>query len=256
MEILSLNIGKIQIIVHKREIERFDFTNKSRSWDGFVMFTEGEGCFFSPDGDCVAIHPGDLVLLRRGDNYRFVFNAGCSYVTSAFHFLVDENEFPKLPRVVKTNEHTSSLILRMAKAWSRRKYESEIESRCMLLELYKELCCDRIYSGAVGAEGIVRKALDFIHASFKTSFSSGQIASACGCSPSYLRAIFARYTGMSVNEYRDKLRIDAAKEMLRSDIFAIKEIAGELGFCDGYYFSKCFTSAVGTSPAKYRSTHS
>ena len=39
--------------------------------------------------------------------------------------------------------------------------------------------------------------------------------------------------------------------VLGSGMFSVKETAAELGYCDVFYFSRCFTSAVGRSPARF-----
>ena len=60
-----------------------------------------------------------------------------------------------------------------------------------------------------------------------------------------------KQTGMTVLQYRDSLRIAAAKEMLESGYFTASEIASELGYCDVYHFSKSFANQVGLSPRKW-----
>ena len=252
MQSLSLNIGAIQIIVHKKEEGKFDFFNESRSHDGFVLFTDGEGTFTDPIGHISRVGAGDMVLVRKGDKYHFVFDHGCSYYTSAFDFIsCDGGE--ALPYVVHATDYIAKSISSAAKIWEARRYESEVQCRSILLDTYRRLYCEKHYAGDTGAAGIARRATDYIHASFKESFSTEDVAKVCCCSESYLRSVFSKFNGMSILEYKERLRIEAAKEMLKSDIFKIREIAESLGYCDVYYFSKCFTASVGIPPFKYRS---
>ena len=51
-----------------------------------MLFTSGRGSFISQSGEDLSLDGGDLVILRRGDGYRFTFPEGTSYVTSAFGF--------------------------------------------------------------------------------------------------------------------------------------------------------------------------
>ena len=62
---------------------------------------------------------------------------------------------------------------------------------------------------------------------------------------------FKNSQGVSIMDYREKLRIRSAKDMLKSNAFRIKEIASALGYCDVYHFSKRFKSATGKTPANY-----
>jgi len=59
---------------------------------------------------------------------------------------------------------------------------------------------------------------------------------------------------MTITDYRNDLRISAAKQMLQSGLFSVKETAMELGYCDVYYFSKCFTAETGITPARFANT--
>ena len=251
MEPLSLNIERIQIIIGKRENDSFRFQNPERSHAGFVLFTEGSGFYISDKGKREPIGCGSLILLRRGDRYGFYFDESCSYITSAFDFSDDSDAaLSILPRIALASESTMALAESAEKIWKRRRFDSEMLSRAKLLELYCELLREHIESDD-SEHPAVTLALEYIHNNFKTNFSSREIADFCSVSPSHLRALFAERIGSGITDYRNELRISTAKEMLKSRIFSIKEIAEELGFCDVYYFSKCFSRIVGKSPSRY-----
>ena len=80
------------------------------------------------------------------------------------------------------------------------------------------------------------------------------VARYCSLSVSHLRSKFLKVTGLTIIGYRDKLRIDAAKELLQCGYFDIGEISTELGYCDVYHFSKAFKKYVGLSPTKWLKT--
>ncbi|MBR2906694.1 MAG: helix-turn-helix transcriptional regulator [Clostridia bacterium] len=63
---------------------------------------------------------------------------------------------------------------------------------------------------------------------------------------------FKAWASSSPAEYRTKMRISAAKSLLRNSSYRISEIAAEVGFDDPYYFSRIFRKAVGVSPRAYR----
>ncbi len=58
--------------------------------------------------------------------------------------------------------------------------------------------------------------------------------------------------GISPKEYLTMLRINKAKEMLRTTDFEIKEIAASVGYRDQLYFSRLFSRKEGLSPSDYR----
>ena len=97
----------------------------------------------------------------------------------------------------------------------------------------------------------IAEAVDFIHNNFKRNFTTEELSRHCAMSPSYLRTKFLKKLGVTVTEYRDNLRISAAKEMLKSEAFSINDIADALGYFDVSHFSKFFTKKCGMTPTKY-----
>lgn len=86
-----------------------------------------------------------------------------------------------------------------------------------------------------------------------TDMSIKDIASACNVSECYFRRLFKEYSGESPMDFRQKHRIEKAKQLLLSQMLTIGEIANELHFADIYHFSKTFKAIVGVSPSQYTS---
>ncbi len=78
-----------------------------------------------------------------------------------------------------------------------------------------------------------------------------EIAEICGVSEGYFRRLFREYSGENPIEFRQKHRIEKAKQLLLLDTNSIGEIAEELHFSDIYHFSKTFKKVTGISPKKY-----
>lgn len=78
-----------------------------------------------------------------------------------------------------------------------------------------------------------------------------EIAKVCGVSEGYFRKLFREYSGENPIDFRQKHRIEKAKQLLLLDTHTIGEIAEELNFSDIYHFSKTFKRITGLSPQKY-----
>ena len=78
-----------------------------------------------------------------------------------------------------------------------------------------------------------------------------EIAAICGVSEGYFRKLFREYSGENPVEFRQKHRIEKAKQLLLLDTHSIGEIASELHFSDIYHFSKTFKKVTGISPQRY-----
>ncbi|WP_274364945.1 helix-turn-helix domain-containing protein [Paenibacillus thermotolerans] len=70
--------------------------------------------------------------------------------------------------------------------------------------------------------------------------------------PTYLSLLFKANTGKTFIEQLTDIRIDKAKEMLRSTHMKNYEVAERVGYQDSRYFSQIFKKKVGISPSKYR----
>ena len=77
-------------------------------------------------------------------------------------------------------------------------------------------------------------------------------ADVCGISESGFYTFFKEWAGESPIDYRNNIRITAAKSMLENSNLRISEIAYTVGFDDQYYFTRIFKKRVGMSPKEFR----
>lgn len=70
--------------------------------------------------------------------------------------------------------------------------------------------------------------------------------------PTYLSLLFKTNTGKTFIEHLTDIRIDKAKDMLKSTHFKNYEVAEKVGYQDPRYFSQIFKKKVGLSPSEYR----
>lgn len=68
----------------------------------------------------------------------------------------------------------------------------------------------------------------------------------------YLSTIFKKETGDSFTEYISKIRIEKAREIIKTTDLKMHEIAEMTGFSDQFYFSQTFKKIVGISPTEYK----
>lgn len=249
---LYFDLTNIYTVIHKTEEDRFDYKCQSRAWDGFVVITSGECYVTFSDSDERALSVGDALILRKGEKYSIRSKAGCSYYTSAFDFTEEsEPSVSLMPKIVSCTGAQLKSFERLTADWQRRSDNSYMLCKIRLLRLcvdFSDFGTQRTYNGNRGVD----RAVDFIHSNFKRQFSCAELAEYCSLSESHLRKLFLQKTGMTVIEYRDLLRLEAAKELLSSGMFSVKEAAYELGFCDVYYFTKFFVANTGITPAAFR----
>lgn len=70
----------------------------------------------------------------------------------------------------------------------------------------------------------------------------------------YLSLIFKKYSGITIMQYIQRLRIQKAKHLLLTGGKSNREIAAEVGFQDPLYFSRLFKKIEGLSPSEFKSS--
>ena len=98
----------------------------------------------------------------------------------------------------------------------------------------------------------IEAAVKYIHLHLHASITLEETAEAAGISASYLSRLFKKETGMSIVDYIQKERIEAACNMLTYSDYTAAQISEYLCFSTQSYFIKIFRKYTGTTPAKYK----
>jgi len=125
--------------------------------------------------------------------------------------------------------------------------QGKVHEVCLLVQ-------HRIASGRQHVyKDIVEQALSFTKEHYADPDLS--IQKVCGhlhISSGYFCGIFKKEVQLTFLQYLMQIRMEAAKELLRSTELKSFEIAGQVGFAEPNYFSFCFKKHIGVSPKEYR----
>ena len=97
----------------------------------------------------------------------------------------------------------------------------------------------------------LQPAIEYISQNYSKNITNDILASISGMSTIYFRKLFTETMGVSPIAYVTQLRIEKAKEMLKSDYGTLTDIASSLGYANLYDFSRSFKKHTGFSPSKY-----
>lgn len=89
----------------------------------------------------------------------------------------------------------------------------------------------------------------------KESTSIQSIAQAMNFTPNYLCMLYKKHTGTTINQQLTNLRLAKAQELLCKPKIKLYDIAHQVGYSDGKYFTRVFTKSIGMSPRQYRERH-
>ncbi len=102
---------------------------------------------------------------------------------------------------------------------------------------------------------LIRSARQYILHHINEKITTGQLAEALGRNRTYLCSFFKEETGLSVNAYITRIKMDEAKRLLRFSKKSLRSIAEQLGFSSQSYFQNVFKKEVGVTPLEYRSAN-
>jgi AraC-like DNA-binding protein len=98
----------------------------------------------------------------------------------------------------------------------------------------------------------VKKIMNYIRANYDKKFDLNLLAESVGLSYSHVRRVFTEETGESILNYVYKMKVEAAKKLLRETDTPITTVAAKLGFYNKQSFYRFFEKFEGITPNKYR----
>lgn len=102
------------------------------------------------------------------------------------------------------------------------------------------------------ADGIVRRAEDWLAKHFRDADPVAGAVSACQIPDRSLKRRFRAATGTTLISYAQNLRVEAAKRQLEESSASVDQIAVDVGYENVAFFRRLFRRSTGLSPGQYR----
>jgi AraC-like DNA-binding protein len=186
------------------------------------------------------------------------------YVRSALLFFAENREGLRV--------HTLTTLLNLLEATGqrlsvgpevldplRKNWESRLRdagSTTSILETFREGCESLESLTSKPAEGTRRlrldRALEDVRQNYADNVTAAQMARRWGFAPSDFSRMVKRTTGRSFPAYREALRLEHAKRLLKTSALPASQVATECGFKTAAYFGRVFKRVLGLTPDKYR----
>lgn len=139
------------------------------------------------------------------------------------------------------------------------KYSIIIESAsttCDLLQVHTEMLLT--YSDLTNRrlnpsnDSISFQIADFINSTFQENYTVKEIAAEFNVNRSHLMRQFKKDFGLTITQFRNKRRVEVARDLLIYSDLPLTEVAHLTGFSSSQYFSKIFNHMVGCAPGLFR----
>ncbi len=229
----------------------------------------GSGLIRLGDADSISLHAGDIVLIPPG--------CECVVTRGGSHWDYDWLSFRSQPKWFELLDWAFSLERPMRVTID---YEPALERlHTQMDELQSipyqrgdinERLCNNIIENLLirlkrlSESGLsktlqvpppdarVRKAVNYLLPRYRDDLTLEDIAAEVGLSPSRLNALFRQCYGTSLIKWRDRMRLQKARELLQHSTLSVGQIAEQVGYQDALYFSRRFRKEFGQSPSAIR----
>ncbi len=98
----------------------------------------------------------------------------------------------------------------------------------------------------------VLRIREFIYNHYQSNINVEGICRQSGLSSNYAMHLFKRYTGKTIHQFLEEVRLAQAQILLQFSMRRVKEVSSSVGFNDHNYFIRVFHKHFGISPGKFR----
>ena len=216
---------------------------------------------FRQNGLETEVSPGELYLIHKGSDCTFSTPKGSSF--HKLRLMLCGRLIPILER--ELNLHSSNCIRlcdpesyfrrfrEIGEGLRKQREEEGAAITGMIYTLLADLSTElRASTGRTQPGGLPARAIGLMKQRLGEKPSIPTLAAECGVGVHTLLRAFRHDLNCSPHTYWDRLRLERARELVGDSDLSFKEIAGQLGYCSGLYFSTVFRKAVGLSPSQFR----
>lgn len=225
------------------------------------------------NGEMRTLHAGDMVFLNQTDIHSFCreegntckhrdiiihtdfFEAICSFMGDSFREAYHNNTFPKTLRL--SLEQMEDYENRITNAILTSSTNSEFRmasTRALCVSLLNHLVEEKIRHNDAYYPMWFRELLGRFHMNDYLRVGLDDILEPFHFNKSYLCRRFRQYTGYTMTEYLNQIRLQQAAFQLQHTDNTILSVCNNVGFSSVSYFNKLFKKTYGVTPKAFRKT--
>lgn len=236
----------------------FNALGKPKASHTLLWFKNCTATLTDPDGKTLELAENSLIYTAKGAQYMIAFHdtVPTREDTVVVHFQMTDREgediIPSTAPVVclKHVDSALAILLDLLAEECKKNVVCLPEVNAGIYKILSQICQKQKRRSTRNKFARIRHGIELLEGD--NDMSIGEIAAECGVSECYFRRLFHAYSGENPMHFRQRHRIERAKQLLLSDEhYTIGEIAAELHFLDIYHFSKTFKKFCGISPARF-----
>ena len=228
------------------------YHENSRRADGLIYYTKG-GHIFNFDEFSLETEAGELLYIPYGEKYTNKIKVKYTeYYQIDFVLYDGENPVRLFDKATLFSRECADRVLPYVKRAYDKYADADVSSRLFCIsDVVKILgiteCEKNSQQNETNGMEKIRNTISYISEHYTLNTSVGELAAMSNMCVSNLEKLFRKNFGMSPIAYRNKLRIERAKNLIRGG-FTVSEAANMSGFSDYFYFVRMFKKYEGYTP--------
>ena len=222
---------------------------KSRPQHTFVYIVDGEYRYRFGKETLIA-KSGDLIYVPKCSTYTYDILSNTAYIRQVeFNINNSSFQFADNPQIIENVPKAESLLKKCIENFGINNSKNYFKALCGLYELCEFIPSKQ--SRKLDVDGKIGPAIEYIETHCAEKFEIQHLADICFMSQAQLRRHFKSQYKMSPITYKNRFRVEKAKQLLLYDVADITNIAEKLGFDSVYSFSKIFKMYAGITPSDF-----
>lgn len=146
----------------------------------------------------------------------------------------------------------SALFTELNHMWTGKKPGYLVRCRSIIMEIMYLMIRETNFSEHnIPHSHQIENIINIMQQNYDKSYSIEKLAERADISPSYFRSLFKKITGLTVIQYKNKIKVFKARDLLLSGECNVTEAAKAVGFDNIYYFSRLFKKITCANPSDY-----
>ena len=246
----DLTVTNVEFALEKTSPLNWELHCHSKAYHGLVYVIDGYAKYIYKNRT-VHAGPDTILYLAKNSTYHTVSYSDIPYHYIIITFHLDrEIELPM--DIISSPIHKKRLLelfQQIVKANFTKAHGYIFYIRSLVQQLIYHIIQENLHSNS--STTYMQAVIDYVEDYYGNKISIDALSKIARLSTSHFRKKFKEIYGIAPLDYVNCLRVEKAKDLLRSELYTQSEIATLCGFENVCYFNKVFKKYTGTTPGKY-----
>ncbi len=241
----------------------FELCHKDRNGDTVIIHFHTPTVLHTK-GKKILVRPGGVVIFDRYHTRHFEGVGTTAFLHDWIRIQGDYTDIMQIcdlsfemPYYMNDDDYITQTMQKIEIEWMNAYPYSEHIVALMLEEFFFRIARENKMPGkqtktSNEMESKLLQLRSSMHQNYNEEWDIRKMAAYLPVSPAYLYILYKQFFGVTPKKDLQNIRIEHAKQLLRQGSLSVKEIAGQIGYENEYYFIRKFKEQTGMTPGKYK----